>query len=234
MDPQRKRAFKNALYEQFARVGKALASPARIEMLELLAQGGRTVDQLAAEAALSTANASQHLQVLRRANLVEVTRRGASRSYALAGDDVFRLWTTLRELAQRRLAEIERVVDTYLHARGSLEAVTIAELRSRIRSGSVLLLDVRPEAEYRAGHIPGAVSMPLDQLGARMKEIPRRREVVAYCRGPYCVLAYEAVARLTAHGYKARRFEVGLPEWRLAGLPVATDRAPESLLKAGR
>jgi rhodanese-related sulfurtransferase/DNA-binding transcriptional ArsR family regulator len=220
VDPERKRAFKNALYAQFARIGKAFASPARIEIIELVAQGELTVDLIARETGLSVANASRHLQVLRQAQLVEVRRRGTFAYYTLAGDGVFPLWRAMREVGEKRLADIERLLDTYLERRDSLEPVTLDELRSRLKTGDTFLLDVRPAAEYRAGHIPGAVSIPLDELAGRIAEIPKRREVVAYCRGPYCVFADEAVALLRLEGRKARRLALGLPDWRAAGFRV--------------
>lgn len=220
MDTKTKRTFKNQLYEQFARLGKALAHGRRLELLDLLSQGERSVEELAREMAMSVASASQHLQVLRAARLVEVRREGLYAHYRLADERVFRLWQALRDLGEERLAEIDRVVQTFLQDRQTLEAINVQELRQRLQEGSVVVLDVRPEAEYRAGHIAGARSIPIAELQARLREIPRSREIVAYCRGPYCVFADEAVALLRAKGYRVRRFEQGLPDWRALGLPV--------------
>ena len=220
MDKQTKRAFKDALYEQFARIGKAVASARRLELIDVLAQGERTVEQLAAETGMSVANASQHLQVLRRARIVEIRRQGLYVSYRLSDERVFRLWQAMRELGGARLAEIDRIVSAYLRDRGSLEPVRAEELRNRIRHGGVVVLDVRPVEEYRSGHISGARSIPVAELDTRLREIPKSKEVVAYCRGPYCVFADEAVALLGERGYKARRLDVGLPDWQAMGLPV--------------
>jgi rhodanese-related sulfurtransferase/DNA-binding transcriptional ArsR family regulator len=214
------RAFKTALYEQLARVGKALASPLRIEILELLTQAPRTVESLAGELALTMANTSAHLQVLKQARLVESKKAGLHVTYRLADDSVAGLVRELRTVAERRLAELERVVRTYLGDRDAMDAVALEELARRLRDDSVIVLDVRPASEYEAGHIEGAVSIPLGELAERMKELPRGKEVVAYCRGPYCVFADEAVATLRQNRRKARRLAEGLPEWRAAGLPV--------------
>jgi rhodanese-related sulfurtransferase/predicted transcriptional regulator len=214
------RLFKDRLYEQFARIGKAISSPHRFELLELLAQGERSVDDLAREAGLSFANASQHLQALRRAQLVEVRREGLYAFYRLASDDVIRLCHTMRSLAEQQFAEIDRLVATFMADRDSLEAIDVETLRRRLSEDDLIVLDVRPEEEHRAGHIPGAWSIPVDELEDRLEEVPRDRDVVAYCRGPYCVFADEAVALLQGHGFHATRLSVGLPEWRLAGLPV--------------
>jgi rhodanese-related sulfurtransferase/DNA-binding transcriptional ArsR family regulator len=220
VDTQTKRAFKDRLYEQFARLGKALASGRRLELLDLLAQGERGVEELAAETALSVANASQHLQVLRAAGLVESRRVGTSIRYRLADARVFDLWQALREVGEARRADIDRLVDTYLHEREALEAVSAGELRQRLADGCVTLLDVRPAVEYEAGHIATARSVPVGELASRLAELPRDGEVIAYCRGPYCVFADEAVALLQRHGFRARRLAVGLPDWRALGLPV--------------
>lgn len=220
MDTQTKRAFKNVLYEQFARIGKALSSGHRLEMLEVLAQGERSVEALALETGLSVANASQHLQVLRAVQLVEVRRDGVYIYYRLTDERVFRLWQSMREVGEVHLAEIDRVVETYLHDRRSLQPITAEELRQRMSEGTTILLDVRPLDEYQAGHIPQALSMPLAHLEERLPELSREQDVIAYCRGPYCVFADEAVALLRARGYRARRLEEGLPDWRAAGFPV--------------
>ncbi len=218
--PGHGRTLKNRLYEQFARIAKAVASPRRLELLEILAQGERTVEALARETALSVANASHHLQTLREARLVDARKEGLYVYYRLAAPDVFEFSRMIRLLAERRLAEVERIVQTYLRARDQLEPIGREELLGRARSGTVLVLDVRPADEYRAGHIPGALSVPVDRLKRRLRELPSDREIVAYCRGPYCVLAFRAVEILRARGFGARRLVDGFPEWRAAGLPV--------------
>ena len=219
----RNRMFKDQLYEQFARIGKALASPKRLELLDLLAQGDRAVESLAAEASLSVANCSRHLQVLREARLVETRKEGLYVFYRLADEAVGGFWLALRSLAERRLADIERIVRDYFEAPEELEPVGHDELLERVRHGAVTVLDVRPVEEYRAGHIPGAVSVPLEELERRLSDLPRDQEIIAYCRGPYCIFAVHAVELLRERGFTARRFEEGIPEWRLAGLPVAVE-----------
>jgi rhodanese-related sulfurtransferase len=217
------RETKTALFDEFARAAKALASGRRIELLDVLANGERTVEALAGQVGLSTANTSQHLQVLRQAGLVTGRREGTRISYRLADPDVFRLWQALRSLAASRLAEVERLATAYLGARDQLEPVTRQELARRLQDGdSMVVLDVRPAAEYAAGHLPGAVSVPVDELRRRLAELPADREIVAYCRGPYCAFAHEAVAMLREEGFSARRLEDGLPEWRAAGLAVTS------------
>ncbi len=216
------RRLKDRLYEQFARIGKAVASPRRLELLEILAQGERTVEALASETALSVANASHHLQALREARLVEARKDGLYVYYRLADPDVFELSRMIRVLAERRLAEVDRIVRTYLADRDQLEPIGRQELLERAQAGTVLVLDVRPFDEYRAGHVPGALSVPVDQLERRLRELPPDKEIVAYCRGPYCVLAFRAVEILRARGRAARRLVEGFPEWRAAGLPVET------------
>lgn len=215
------REAKDRLYEQFARTAKAVAHPKRIELLELVAQGERSVEALAAATGMGVTNTSAHLQVLRRAGLVEARREGTRVLYRLASDEVAAFLVALRDLARSRLAEVSRIVADYFAARDALEPVGRAELVERAARGEVVILDVRPHEEFLAGHIPGALSVPLDQLEAALSRLPKRREIVAYCRGPYCVLAPEAVERLRAKGFKARRLEDGMLEWRLAGLPVA-------------
>jgi rhodanese-related sulfurtransferase len=221
MDPYEKRAYKNLLYEQFARIGKALSNPHRLELLELLMQCERTVEALAQEAGLSVANASQHLQVLRSARLVQTRREGVSIYYRLASEGVAALWLALRQVGEAQLAEIDRVVETFLQNRADLQPIAADELLEALRLDQVVLLDVRPKEEYRAGHLPQALSLPLEELEARLAELPLEKEIIAYCRGPYCVFADEAVAVLRAHGYQARRLEEGVPDWRKLGLPVA-------------
>ena len=215
------RAAKTALFDAFARAAKALASGRRIELLDVLANGERTVEALAGEVGLSVANTSQHLQILRQAGLVGSRRQGTSVHYRLAGPEVFELWRTLRTLAASRLAEVERLAVAYLGGRDDLEPVTREELARRLEDGDdLVVLDVRPAAEYAAGHLPGAVSIPVGELRRRLAELPADREVVAYCRGPYCVFSDEAVALLRSRGYRASRLEEGLPDWRAAGMPV--------------
>jgi len=219
------RAFKSELYEQLARVGKALASKHRIEILELLTQSARTVESLAAEIGLSMASTSAHLQVLREARLVEGRKDGLHVHYSLADDTIGGLLQSLRGVAERRLAEIDRLVHTYLGERQTLESIGFDELAERVRAGTVVVVDVRPRGEYAAGHIAGAISIPHDEVARRLGELPRGKEVVAYCRGPYCVFADEAVKTLQANRRKALRLEGGFPEWRTAGR--ATERSPE-------
>jgi rhodanese-related sulfurtransferase len=215
------REVKDPLYEQFARVGKVLGSARRIELLDVLAQGERSVEDLAALTGMELANTSAHLQVLRGARLVETRKAGTRVFYRLAGDEVTGLLVALQGVARARLAEVGDVVRTHLSDPDELEPVGREELLERAARGEIVVLDVRPVEEYRAGHIPGAVSMPIDALEARLAELPDGVEVVAYCRGPYCVFARDAVRLLRARGRPARRLLDGLPEWRLAGLPVA-------------
>jgi rhodanese-related sulfurtransferase len=218
------RAFKANLYEQFAIIGKALASPARLELLDLLGQAERSVEDLAGEANLSIANASQHLQVLRQAWLVEVRRAGKFSYYRLAGKEAFQIWQSIRDFATIKVAEVQRLSKQYLHSRDELEALSIAELRRRLATGDVVLIDVRPEAEYRAGHIPGALSVPVEKLAIMLRTLPHDREIVAYCRGPFCLFSHEAVLKLKKKGFEARRLTLGLPDWRFAGLPIETGK----------
>lgn len=212
--------FKHELYSQFARIGKVLSNSNRLELLELAAQGPRSVEALAQAAGLSIANASQHLQALRHAGLVTARKEGLRVYYEVSGSDVIELLDVVRRVSQQRIAEVQKLVGTYLTTRDALEPVPAKELLGRVRKGLVTVLDVRPVEEYRAGHLPGAVNVPLSELESRLNRLPKRREIVAYCRGPYCVLAFEAVARLRARGYKARRLEAGFPEWKVAGFPV--------------
>lgn len=215
------RLYKDTIYQQLARIGKATASPRRLELLDLLCQGPRTVEALGRLAGISVANASQHLQVLRSARLVEAEKEGLYVTYRLADPEVCDFYRALRQLAESRLVEIESVTRDYLHAKNQLEPVDRAALVEKVRSGEVTVLDVRPLEEYRAGHIPGALSVPLAELESRLADLPRDREVVAYCRGPYCVLAVEAVETLRAHGFDAVRLEDGIPEWKDRGLETA-------------
>ena len=214
------RAAKTALFDEFAQAAKALASGRRIELLDVLANGERTVEALAGEVGLSVANTSQHLQILRQAGLVSSRREGTSVHYRLASPEVFELWRTLRSLAASRLAEVERLTAAYLGSRDELQPVTREELARRLQDDDLVVLDVRPATEYAAGHLPGAVSIPVGELRRRLAELPADREIVAYCRGPYCAFAHEAVGLLREEGFAARRLEDGLPEWQAAGLAV--------------
>jgi rhodanese-related sulfurtransferase len=211
------RSEKEAIFEAIALMGKAFASPRRLELIDLLAQAPRTVDQLARASEQSTANASQHLQALHAAGIVTRTREGTSVRYALAGDEVLRLWLGLRNASVARLAEVERAARDYLG--DEVDVIGRHELAARLRAGDIVLVDVRPPEEFEAGHIAGAQSIPIDEFDERMAELPAGREVVAYCRGPFCAYADDAVRRLRAAGRPARRLEDGWPEWRLAGPP---------------
>lgn len=223
------REFKDRLYGQFARIGKALSSPHRLEILELLAQSERTVDSLATDIGLSLANASQHLQALRQAALVDSRKDGLFVYYRLASPEVFDLSKVLRTVAEGRLAELERLVHEHFGDRADAEAVPMGELLKRARSKQVVILDTRPANEYIAGHIPGAISVPVDELKQRLQQLTKGKEYVAYCRGPYCVYADRAVEMLKAHGRRARRLSDGFPEWRAAGLPIASGVEPGGL-----
>jgi len=214
------------IYQQLARIGQAVASGSRLALLDLLRQGPRTVEALAQEAGLTLANASQHLKVLRQARLVEAEKRGVFVTYRLADQAVDDFYGALRGLAERRLAEVQQIARAFVEKRGSLEPIDRHLLLERIRNGEVTILDVRPAEEYRAAHIPGAVSVPLKELEERLGSLPREREVVAYCRGPYCVLAPEAVKLLRARGYEAVALGDGVAEWRARGLPVTAGEAP--------
>lgn len=221
-------SFKKQLYAQIARLGKAVGSGPRLELLEYLAQGERTVEALSKLSGLSVANTSQHLQWLRQAGLVSTRREGLYVHYRLADPQVTQLLDVLNKLAERQLAEVERLVQSYLTRKDQLEPVPRAELLQRARDGLVTVLDVRPREEYAAGHVPGSINIPLKELEQHLEDLSRHQEVVAYCRGPYCVLAYEAVARLREKGFKARRMEDGYPEWKLAGLPIEASAAGEA------
>jgi rhodanese-related sulfurtransferase/DNA-binding transcriptional ArsR family regulator len=214
---------KRLIFESLARVGTALSSAVRLDILELLAQGERSVDELARLTGSSVANASQHLQKLRQAGLIAGRKDGQFVRYRLAGDEVVRLLHALGEVGEAHVAEVQRLVALYMAAKDDLEPVPAAELVERAKKGLVTVIDVRPAEEFAAGHVPGAINVPIDELQARLTELPRRREVVAYCRGPYCLMSYDAVALLRSEGFRARRLEDGLPEWRLAGLPVASE-----------
>jgi len=216
-------AMKSALYQQLGRVAQALGSARRLQILEFVAQGERSVDALAAMAGLSVANTSKHLQALRQAGLVAARKQGLRVYYSLAGDDVVALISALRAVAEHRVAEVERLVRLWLAHRDEMEPVPAAELLKRAKKGLVTVLDVRPAEEYAAGHIPGAINVPVDKLESFLSRLPKRKEVVAYCRGPYCLMSFEAVEQLRKRGWRARRLENGLPEWRAAGLPVVEE-----------
>ena len=212
---------KQAIFAGLAEVAQALGHPHRLELLEHVAQGERSVEQLSARANLSFANASRHLQILRRARIVDTRRRGKQVLYRLAGDaEIVELMRALGRVGERNVAEVNRVMTDYFHARDALEAVSREDLISRLRDGLVTVLDVRPEDEFALGHLPGALNIPFAKLEVRLGELPPDREVVAYCRGPYCVLSFEAVAALRARGYLVRRLEDGYPEWKAAGMPI--------------
>jgi rhodanese-related sulfurtransferase len=216
---------KQALFVQFAAIAKTLGHAHRLELLEQLGQGERSVEILARKARLSVANASQHLQHLRRAGLVTTRRDGKFIYYRLADDAVLDLFAVLGRIAEENLAEVQQVMRRYFHDRDSLEPISRLELRKRLRAGTVTVLDVRPEDEFKLGHLPSAVNIPLKSLEARLLELNPSQEIVAYCRGPYCVMSYEAVEALRARGFKACRLQDGFPEWRAAGLPVASGTA---------
>lgn len=214
------RAFKDEINAQFARIAKALSNAHRFEIMDLLAQGERSVEEIAAETELTPANASQHLQTLREAHLVRSRKEGLRVYYRLADPTVFRPVQAIRETAKRQLADVERIVDAYLLERDSLKPIALEELRAQMEKGDLVLLDVRPLLEYRQGHIVGAVSIPVEELNDRLGELEPQSEIVAYCRGPYCVFADEAVKLLASRGYHVRRMQEGYPDWELAGLPV--------------
>lgn len=215
-----KRQFKDKVYSELARITKSMANPHRLEIIELLAQGEFPVEQIAEQTNLSIANASQHLQVLKDAQLVEINRQGNFIYYRLANSNVFKAWKSLRELGVERITSIETIVREFRESKFKLESVTIGGLLKKLASGKVTILDVRPQTEFNKGHIANAVSIPIDELKQRLRELPRRSEIIAYCRGPFCVYADEAVALLNAAGYKATRLEEGFPDWKLQELPV--------------
>jgi rhodanese-related sulfurtransferase len=220
MKQSAERRFKEALYDEFARIGKALSSSRRLEILDTLAQGEHSVGEVAEATGLTPANASQHLQTLRQARLVASRKDGKQVCYRLSDERVFRLWRALREVGEQQLAEVDRLVDEYRRSREELEPVGMDELLDRMRRGEAEAIDVRPEEEYCEGHIAGARSVPLETLKERAEELPSDVEVVAYCRGPYCLLSDEAVETLREHGIEARRLEEGFPDWRAEGFPV--------------
>jgi len=211
---------KQRLYQAIGRVAAALGSAGRLQILEFVAQGERSVDALAAMTGLSVANTSKHLQALRQAGLVNPRKQGLRVYYALAGDDVSLLLAALRGVAEHRAADVEKLLQDWLAHRDELEPVPAREVLKRARNGLVTVLDVRPAEEYAAGHLPGAINVPIDKLEGYLSKLPKRKEVIAYCRGPYCLMSFEAVAKLRRRGFKAKRLENGYPEWRAAGLPV--------------
>ena len=215
--------FKQGLNDQFARLGKVLSNGRRLELLEHLAQGERSVDGLARVAGLSVANTSQHLQRMQQAGLVAARREGKQVIYSIAADDVVELLDVFRRVGERHLAEVRQMVDDHLYQQDDLEPVSPEELVERCRQGLVTLIDVRPEEEYAAGHIPGAMNVTVADLERRMADLDPEREIIAYCRGPYCTFSFEAVARLREAGFRTRRLEAGFPEWKLAGLPTSID-----------
>lgn len=212
--------FKRDLFAQFGRIGKAMGNGNRLELLEFIAQGERSVEQLARVAGLTVANTSQHLQQLRQAGLIACRKEGLKVYYRISDDDVLELFSALRRVAERHLSEVDQLVQTYLTTKDALEPLAREELLERVRDGLVTVLDVRPPEEYAAGHVPGAVNIPLGELEEHLEELDQEHEVIAYCRGPHCILAFDAVARLRDRGFSARRLQDGYPEWRLAGLPV--------------
>lgn len=219
-EPMKKREFKDNVYGELARITKSMANPHRLEIIELLAQGESSVEQIAEQTNLPVANASQHLQVLKQAQLVDINRQGNFIYYRLANANVFKTWRALRELGVERIATIEKLVKDFRQSKFKFESVTIEGLLQKLESGKVTILDVRPETEFNKGHIANAVSIPINELKERMRELPKRTEIVAYCRGPFCVYADEAVALLNKAGYKATRLEEGFPDWQIQELPV--------------
>jgi len=215
-----KRAFKDGVYGELAKITKSMANPRRLEIIELLAQGEVSVEQIAIQTHLSLASASQHLQVLKVAQLVEINRQGNFIYYRLANKNVFKAWKALRDLGVERIAKIEKLVKDFRKSKFDFEIVTNDDLLRKLESGTITVLDVRPESEYKTGHIAHALSIPIAQLSMRLKELPRSIEIVAYCRGPFCVLADEAVALLSKAGYKVSRLKEGFPEWQLQELPI--------------
>ena len=215
-----KRQFKDSVYSELARITKSMANPHRLEIIEFLAQGEFSVEKIAEQVHLPIANTSQHLQVLKQAQLVDINRQGNFIYYRLSNNNVFKAWKALRELGVERIAAIEKVVKEFRKSKFDLETVTIDELLEKLDSGKVTILDVRPESEYKQGHIANAISIPIEELSKRLKELPKRSEIVAYCRGPFCVYADEAVALLTKAGYKATRLEEGFPDWKIQELPI--------------
>ena len=217
-----KRIFKDKAYAILATMIKAMANPHRLEIVDLLGQGEKTVEEIAVETNMSVANTSQHLQVLKAANLVEIRREGNFIHYKLTHEEIYKSWQTLRELGLKHIAEMEKLVKDFREKRNSLEALSMEELLQRIKSKNVVILDVRPEMEYKNGHIAGAINIPVENLTAKIKKLPKNKEYVAYCRGPFCVFADDAVHLLTKKGFKAKRLIEGFPDWKMKGWPVET------------
>jgi rhodanese-related sulfurtransferase len=217
-----KREFKDRVYTVLARLVKAMANPHRLEIIDLLGQAERSVEEIAKETGMSVANASQHLQVLKQSELVQITRKGNFILYRLANDNVYKSWKDLREIGMQSMAEVARIVRDFRTQKSSLEPVRIGELQKRLKSKNFILLDVRPELEFNAGHIPDAVNIPIDQLLKRINGLNKSKQYVAYCRGSFCVFADEAVQILTRKGFKAKRLEEGFADWKIKGLPVST------------
>jgi rhodanese-related sulfurtransferase len=215
-----KREFKNRVYTILAQLVKAMANPHRLEILDLLGQSDRTVEEISNETDMSFANASQHLQILKASNLVEIKREGNFIRYRLANKNIYKMWYHLREIGFERLSEIEKLIKDFREKRNVLEAMSIDELEKKAKSRNVVIIDVRPEQEFRAGHIPNAISIPIDQLTKKIKSLSKSKEYIAYCRGPLCVFADEAVNLLTNKGFNAQRLNEGFPDWKLKGLPV--------------
>jgi rhodanese-related sulfurtransferase/DNA-binding transcriptional ArsR family regulator len=215
-----KREFKDKVFGELSRISSALANPKRLEIIDLLAQGERTVEKIAQETSMSTANASQHLQVLKNSNLVEIKRNGNFIIYKISDKKVVMIWQLLREFGTERIAEVEKVVKDFRAQKKVFESVTIEELLKKMKLENVVVLDVRPEEEYQAGHIAHALSIPIDKLSERLKELPKNKEIIAYCRGPFCVFADDAIQLLLKNKFKAKRLEEGFPDWKLKGLPV--------------
>ena len=216
----KKNSFKSDLFTQFARVGKALSNANRLELLEFLAQGPRSVESLATIAKLSTANTSQHLQQLRQSGLVISRKDGLKVYYRLSGDDVISLLDSLRDVAERHLSDVDKLVNTYLTAKDSLEPIPADELLKKVKEDLITVLDVRPKEEFEAGHLQGAINIPIEELESHLADFDPEQEIVAYCRGPHCILAFDAVAELRGKGFQARRLEKGYPEWKVAGYPT--------------
>ncbi len=220
------KGVKQLLFEQFARVGKAMSNANRLEILEFLAQSECNVEELSKLASITVANTSQHLQQLRQAGLVSSRKQGLKVYYSLSGDDVIELLSVQRKVAERHIAEVDQLIDHFLTVKDSLEPLPREELLSRVKQGLVTIIDVRPASEYDAGHVPGAINMPLDKLDDQLGDFDSDKEIVAYCRGPHCVLAFDAVEKLRKQGFKASRLEDGFPEWKIAGLPIEKNTAP--------
>jgi len=215
-----KRIFKDKVYSLLAKMIQAMANPRRLEIIDLLGQGEKTVDQVARETHMAVANASQHLQVLKSANLVEIRRQGNFIHYRLAHEEIYRSWQTLRQLGLERIAEMEKIIKDFREKRNSLEGIKIEELLNRLQSKNVVLLDVRPASEYHTGHIPDAINLPVEEITSQLKKLSKSKQYIAYCRGPFCVFADEAVNLLIKKGFKAKRLVEGYPDWKLKGLPV--------------